>query len=373
MKIDKDKLTNLLVNKTGLEKQQVREQLNELIDQIRKAAKRGKSFEIEGFGVFSVKEEILQFEPSESLETEINHKYAGMKPIELIGAYKDTPDVKISESGKEKSEAKSSGVKGDREKEKEEEEILNSREAKKPSFRLDTNPPAEQMEQIKESDMKQPATAGPGEKETKQTTVERKASEKQEDSSSLDKILAAAVIVIALGISGWFVYDLGLFNFVTGNGSGTKNMTEQQYEKQNAVEEAGPGQGLENSTTGEAETENTVSESEQKSSVSDTESTTIAEQSNSSIYGLRDGDVSQAAEGYTIVVHSLKDESKAKGLESDFNRSGYLTILDKAVVNGQTYWRVGLGQFKTVADAQQAAKQLPESYRENHFIRKFKN
>lgn len=103
MTINREKLIELLVDKTGFEKEQVEEQLSELISRIQKAAGEGKSFEIEGFGIFHIKDDELHFEPSGELETEVNHKYAGMEPIELVGSSRE-PDEEEEKEKEEKAE-----------------------------------------------------------------------------------------------------------------------------------------------------------------------------------------------------------------------------------------------------------------------------
>ncbi len=97
MIIDKEQLISLLIDKTGLDATEVEDQLTELINRIQQAAQEDKSFEIEGFGTFNMEEGTLQFEPSDTLETEINNKYAGMKPIELIGAFKEPEGDEVPE------------------------------------------------------------------------------------------------------------------------------------------------------------------------------------------------------------------------------------------------------------------------------------
>ncbi|MDZ7716575.1 MAG: HU family DNA-binding protein [Balneolaceae bacterium] len=108
MQIDKEQLIQLITDKTELDMQQVGEQLNELIAAIREAADKGQSYEIEGFGTFKMVDKKLRFSPSPSLKTEINHKYAGMQPIELIGAFKDTRDIAAEEEQESTPEPKES-------------------------------------------------------------------------------------------------------------------------------------------------------------------------------------------------------------------------------------------------------------------------
>ena len=84
MKIDRAKLVELLVEKTGMDSDEIDSQLKQLIDRILDAAERGKALEIKEFGMFYFDENgDLKFDPSDELSTEINFKYAGMEPVEL--------------------------------------------------------------------------------------------------------------------------------------------------------------------------------------------------------------------------------------------------------------------------------------------------
>jgi len=98
MKIDKKKLIELLVTKTGMDATEVEDQLEQLIRRIIDAAERGKALEIKEFGLFYFDEEgELKFDPSKELSTEINFKYVGMEPVELKpprdAAQKETADA----------------------------------------------------------------------------------------------------------------------------------------------------------------------------------------------------------------------------------------------------------------------------------------
>src|SRR5690625_4111000 len=85
MKIDRERLVDLLVAKTSMERHEVEAQLEQLIERIVSATKRGKALEIKGFGTFYFdSDHELKFDPSRSLSTEISYKYAGMQPVELL-------------------------------------------------------------------------------------------------------------------------------------------------------------------------------------------------------------------------------------------------------------------------------------------------
>lgn len=188
----------------------------------------------------------------------------------------------------------------------------------------------------------------------------------KDESDPIGRFLVAAVIVVALGVSGWFVYDFGLLDSVIGNGSKSTGSTGPTVENVDPPSTVGQDNGA---AEGNVDKEEPASEQNADNSVPN--SVSIAEQSKGSMYGLRGGAVPQVETGYTIVVHSLRSKSKAEEIEQNLKSEGYLTILTSGVVRESTRWRVGLGQFKTVEDAQKAIDELPAPYKQNNFIRKF--
>lgn len=499
MIINKEKLLELLVEKSGLPREEVKDQLDELVQNIREAAERDKDFQIDVFGTFSVnKDGSLTFSPSEKLETEINHRYAGMKPIEIIGAFENTPGVDVEESEENAGEQGEAGqteeedfttsfvydepedeedsseqdeeetvfetagqkISADRsdvgseedtekaaeaetdeeavdedkslkesEKEKQEERKESVDEDKNDPFGLKEAlesgkkpesspseskaeeqfiPPGPKKEPMRNREMEEkersespegkvrPAPSmtplkvstaskkSAGKTETsKNKTAAKKKQSKTSESDPIGRVLIAAVIVIAIGVSGWLTYDL----FLSGNGngsevtgtsapvqaelSGTAGTAAEQGEPAGAgTDDADSEDTQEEEGSALIDAENTEQEGSQ--AIEDNESgsvSNIAEQSRQSMYRLRGGAVPKAEQGYTIVVHSLRNEEKARSLGQQLETDGYITVISRATVNGLVFWRVGLGQFRSMEDAQEAVEQLPERYRNNHFIR----
>lgn len=89
MLIDREKLIDLLVERTGEDRAHMAQQLSELVAKIDAITKDGKKYTIQRFGTFYREEGELQFFPAQELATEINYKYVGMKPIELMEPYKE--------------------------------------------------------------------------------------------------------------------------------------------------------------------------------------------------------------------------------------------------------------------------------------------
>lgn len=357
MTIDREQLIELLVSKTGLGEKQVKEQLNQLITQIQKAADQGKSFEVEGLGTFKEEGDTLDFKPEDTLQTEINHKYAGMKPIELIGAYKETSGTEVG-----KDENISEPVEAEPEPVPEE---MKADEAKTTKFQLDEDALAEEAAE-KETDQqtdteelkKDKEEAIPPKQQPPALPEKRSpvtASEESDD--PLGKFLVAAVIVIAVGVSGWMIVDFGVFDGLFSSPETTTASTVERADENEVQDNENDLQNLAEQNAGD--------------DVSTNESVNESESSDSPVFGLQGEEISEAPEGYTIVVHSLRSEQKIKGMEQNYRSDGYITIVREAAVGGQTYWRLGLGQFRTVEEAQQAIEELPEPEKSNNFIRKF--
>ena len=452
MTIDRQQLIELLAQKTGLEREQIEEQLSELINKIKKAAEKGKTFEIKEFGTFSIVDDMLHFEPAEELKTEINHKYTGMEPIELIGAFGEgsAEEKKTkAESGKEDEKPEEateedrvwgldlpeeeeepaaeepekptpqqqpapgeepeppSPIPGEKDKpvpppdEKEDE-----KEPKPPADRLEDEampapPPGEpagEEEAVGRESVKDDKTeeeepkpkfqfdSGRERKSRPETTpkaTQRSASRKTSPKSAEDEkdpigtILTVFVIVAALAAAGWLVFDMGLIPGLSGGNGETvveqqpppppqETQPEQQPQNDDINEPAPETQNTQQPSTEEQQPQATESE---QPSPSQTEQ---QEQPPPPVYGLKGELNPEANDGYTIIVHSLRSESKARGIRDDLRNEGFRTILTQAVVRGTTYWRVGIGQFETVGDARDAVGNLQEPFRSNHFIKKIR-
>lgn len=401
MVIDKEQLISLLKEKTGQEREQLQKQLSELIDRIHKAAEQGKKFEVEGFGTFNMQEGNLQFEPSDTLETEINNKYAGMKPIELIGAFKQPEGDEIPDMDEETDEdekqvwAYDDTTSVEDEPEEEPKPVAESAEEQTHEETEDQEDVAKDDEQLVTSDevsgnkvekksdpsevetddaerlQKTRAQAEP-EEESKQAGVEEEDSDKESD--LIGQFLVAAVIVIALGVGGWLVYDAGLIggDTPTGNSQQISGQTTQQ-----AGASAGQTGDSQNESpqkdVAKTDQNNKTSEPEQSEKVANNEgSQPNDETQQQETNGLR-GDLEQSIDnGYTIVVYSLTDINRAETQRDNLRQAGYRALINTVKVGGESHYRVGIGQFQTVDAAQQAVDEIPESFQSssNHFIKR---
>lgn len=92
MHIDHQKLVELLTETSGIEKEKVESQLEELVEEIKEAIAEGDAYEVSGLGVFSGIGNNILFIPSDDFATEINYKYVGMEPIEMDDAAPKTAE-----------------------------------------------------------------------------------------------------------------------------------------------------------------------------------------------------------------------------------------------------------------------------------------
>lgn len=384
-------LTDLLVQKTGLEEEQVNAQLDLLADHIQAALKENGTFKIPDLGKFVLKDSSVDFIAEEQFATEINHNYAGMKPIELIGAFQEIHDSSAEEepasglaAGVEEYEKE---ITPEAEKEDQQEEKIIAGKIPIPDEGQES--PEEVPEVPKETVAAE--NRAPDEEEDKEVEpevepekvkarpvapsgTEKKEYRQQSNSETQDPIgrfLIAAVIVIALGISGWLVYDMGFFENESNN-------------NENAISESRVTQSpnlLENGSAGsdnnKAEHDSVVNSdnpeagtSEQNESNPGSSITSIAEESRQSAYGLRGGATPDISDGYTIVILSMRNEAKVRSVNTELQQEGYRTIITKASVMDTTFWRLGLGRFKTISDASEASLKLPDPYKSNYFIKR---
>lgn len=375
MTIDKEKLISLLVDKTGLEEEQVEDQLSELISRIQQAAESGKSFEIEGFGTFRMDNDTLHFEPSDRLETEINNRYAGMKPIELIGAFKE-PDADEIPDAPETAENDDDIWGLQKEKEIAEPEPPATEKTPDPAATEEAPvPPADSkgipgMPAEEKTPAEEVVTAKKTTETGKKKTKKPAAKKKEED--PIGRFLVAAVVVLAVGVGGWFVYDLGFRNetdTVADTRTSSPTLTLQQEPSSGSTEREEDEQESVSSEEEDSESREELNSGNEVPNNPENQGTEEDDDGNSpyGLYGTADDNIT---DGYTIVVHSLRSRQQADAMQSKLNREGYRIVVSEATINGEIYYRVGVGQFESVARAQQAVAELPDNYKDNHFIRR---
>lgn len=85
-------------------------------------------------------------------------------------------------------------------------------------------------------------------------------------------------------------------------------------------------------------------------------------------YGLLGDSFDKQLGGYTIRLYSLEDRDKATTISNDIKAQGYRVDVFPVTIDQREYWRVAVGQFRTIDDAEGAAETLPASIGEDYFI-----
>jgi len=358
MKIDKQKLVELLVEKTSMEEEEVRSQLDQLIERIIDAAKRGKALEIREFGLFYFDEAgELKFDPSDELSTEISFKYAGMKPVEL----KPERDTSFPEP-------------------EEDDDDLEDFDFLSDIASDDSNVyPGTEEEKGVFADQEKPA------EKKKSTTLKSPKFQAKKRSGSIIWVFAAIVAVAALVLA--YLYFIGSLATTTqqpspavtqvepdeltsmNEGESQPSASESNEEQQQSAETANQSQESE-IPEAEIEIESSVEPPEEIIPSDPAEPARETEVSNEDqpLYGLRGSVMEEANSGYSIVLHSFTEEENARSTSESLTQQGYRSIVSSRTVADRTMWRVSVGQFETLQDAQQATRNLPEPYNTQNFI-----
>jgi len=89
-------------------------------------------------------------------------------------------------------------------------------------------------------------------------------------------------------------------------------------------------------------------------------------------YGLLGGSFIDQLDGFTINLYSFKDLEKASDVSSEIKNQGYRVDVNPVSINNTEYWRVTVGQFRTIENAHKAAETLPAPLKEEYFIHRIK-
>jgi len=324
MKIDKKKLVELLVDKTSMKKEAVEEQLDQLVERILDAARRGKALEIKEFGMFYFDQDgILKFEVADELSTEISFKYAGMKPLEL----KPERDASI---------------------------IISDPDEEAPS---EVSAKTVAAKRVTDHTEKEPVKAGTATDPVKSSTQPKKRMTDAKKSKESKRGSVIAIVLIAVLILAGIFYFRSTQSVETVTGP---VMT--QDEEVPAVSEQ------DHVAVIQEEEVTVLSDSEQQEA--EREQTVQPQVSTVSDYGLRGSAVSLQGSVFSIVVHSMSNEVAARRTVAQFTEQGYRAFVTTRTIEGNETWRVSLGQFPSVEAAIRAAAELPSPYNEENFIQR---
>lgn len=405
MTIDKKKLVELLVEKTSMNKEEVKAQLDQLIERILDAAKRGKALEIKEFGVFYFDEEgELRFDAAEELSTEISFKYAGMKPVEL----KPERDTTISDIEEEADEDESEEFDEDpfatsyedsvfeedqaEESDVEPEEEPKSRLDVEEEFPFDFDDESDEEKDTEESIIDDPFSSEalepleePVETEEERTKIQdikpvSRNPVKKKDNTGV--FILIAIVVIAVLIGGYFYYVSTQSELSTELSQSTSTQmqsgVDESTDSETAQTEPENSQMIDQETTNQQATGNNQVSPEQGGSNQGTEEEIVsnngvtASQTDQDLYGLRGSVIEEANNGYSIVLHSFRSEENAMQAANQLRADGYRVIVNSRTVYENLVWRVSVGQFESLGTAQQATTQLPEPYSTQNFIQRIR-
>ncbi|MCC5913295.1 MAG: SPOR domain-containing protein [Balneolaceae bacterium] len=472
MKIDKEKLIGLLIEKTGMEKVEVEEQLQQLIKRIVDAAERGKALEIKEFGMFYFDEGgELRFDAAKELSTEVNFKYAGMEPVELKPARESANKQEDEEEDTEAASAKKEETAADEEKAKDQgdddaDDVFGigaggtqkksdkDDEEKKATdrpeladdeydFEYEEGEPKEREEDpfaglLGDASSKMQKGEPSGfemsllSEEAKRKLAEEEESKEEEeavepeeefveadpvatssdDKDEIDEDIFAGLddlddldddepvelpeesaekktpepepvaasarrpapkpkkkerdpIMMVLGVILALVLIGSAFVIIP-------SLMDGPDPDQNQVPATAPQQPAVDEDIADAQDVLVPLEPEADAEVTEEMADEIeaAEDSDQPIYGLTGEIVDQANDGFSIVLFSLRQEERARDQAANLSEDGYRVIVNSRTVDGETVWRVSVGQFESIADAQTGATDLPSPYNTNNFIQR---
>jgi cell division septation protein DedD len=446
MKIDKQKLIDLLVEKTGMDLDAVELQLDQLIERIQEAAEKGKALEIKGFGMFYFsKEGELKFDPSDDLQTEVNYKYAGMEPVEIkkpresagkqiaeeekeepesgdteeqepVWGFdpesEEAPEIPESQEPEKKSEKtaaedesekqldskddESSGkeeeekpfdpfadfdhgiIKSKEDISKEEEQEKTSEQDKKPEEKKtgltprsfvgedEFEEPEEKADDLDdifpsfedESKKNQPAAQSRGALESKQTAGKNEKRKKNPVQTLITTIVFVMVSVVGVIVA----IDFGLMDSLFGDSDPPpREITLAEPQPQVPVD----SDAMENL---DQEPQDEAADAADQEQPGPTEIEEV-EEPDTPEFGLHGSAMSIDGRYYSIILHSMRNENRAREMRDELQDEGYRAVMNPVESEEHgTMWRIGVGQFETISQAQSAASELPQNYRDNHFI-----
>ena len=383
MTIDKKHLVELLVDKTSMNAEEIKNQLDQLIERILDAAKRGKALEIKEFGSFYFDEEgELRFDAAEELSTEISFKYAGMKPVEL----KPERDTSIPDVEDQMEEDEEEDLFGDPfdEYEAEEEAESGTKKDEETDLEEEENAPfdfdddSDEEDETNESIIDDPFSSEgiepleePVEKEEETTTIENlktvpRQPVKRRDNTGIFILIAIVVVAVLVGAYFYYVNTQSQNEADTTqsstaqvqSGVNENENTDANAESTPAESQPNEGQNAEVTTDpNQALTAEDQTVTEQAVSNQGTEEETVpnasisASETDQPMYGLSGTVIEEANNGYSIVVHSFRTEEVAMEAAAQLRAEGYRVIVSSRTVNENLVWRVSVGQFETLGAA----------------------
>lgn len=335
MKIEKSKLIERLVEKSGLASDEVEQHLKELTGQIHKTAEKGKALEVKGLGLFYQSEDReLLFDPAEEFATEVNYQYAGMEPVEVETG---RPSSSPAAAKQEPYDLASAGGAS----EKPEEKGSKSSEKKGKSSKSASK---------KAKKEKKPAS---GKKTAAGTPSPSRRRVVKSEKDSIMNLVYTVITIAVLAVTLIYVLDLN------ESGPGPEPATSEEAARPEQPAESTPvpdGSG-ESSSEAAVEAGSTVERSDEEAEAPSVEEPAPPR------YGLMGETIELKGRYYTIVLHSMSQKLRAEEEAGRLRDNGYRDVLYPVDSEDHgTMWRVGVGQFETIETAQQEAEELDRPF-----------
>ena len=365
------------------------------------------SVQLTGLGTLKKDISGISLELDPSFAIEINYKYAGMQPIVVSDDFnvgieedeetevEDEPEVQVEpEVDNEPEEEQESVVDEEPDFEEDREADDNTEVEVEPEPEEEHEPgeevdladgPESEVEDEPEPDLDDEANA----RIAKRTASLR--SPKKTKKSNLTPIyIGIGVVFIAAMIAGWQFYLKPILvepAMLVGDSSTEQSNVTEAMDSNSISEEQQPSAALDNeknSQKGEASGSMVMNE---ESSIISPENSALRINSDSVVsapimaknvaeipvdqprYGLMGEVDTRANDGYTMVLLSLSNRQSAMEKYELYRSAGYRSLFSP--VNSSRFglmWRVSIGQFSTVEQALEVAKELPKEIIKDYFI-----
>jgi hypothetical protein len=429
-----EELIQKLADLTEMAFEDVEAELDDLVQRIRKEAKGGATYKVSGLGTFRELDDKLTFTPDEKLATEINYKYAGMEPIEIMAGFAEQevdaeeqvqqePSERSQRLEKEKgeesepvgeeepvteeatvdtesqkdtdteaSEAEESPEVSEEKHPEQVESAAGSEEMKAEPEKAESKPDQKDQEKPESKKEEKPVTSKTDEKSEKtndipekeeKTLTKAKTSDKKKDAKPKKKTKRKTVADRrGSQTTTWVILSAAAVVILAVVIWGLSQRGDTDQAKQ-----AGMGTGeMASETTSKSDESNQkvipmdeISEDDQaneqaskpETSEEDLPDSPVLNMDYDAPYGLKGIPSNQGMKGYTLVVFSFGRESNASRQADKLSEKGYRAIVDYVTLeDGTERWRVGVGQFATLDSARSASKRLPEPYKSDFFIKR---
>ena len=351
------------------------------------------SVQLTGLGTLKKDISGISLELDPSFAIEINYKYAGMQPIVV------SDDFNVGIEEEEESEVEVDPEPEEETQPEEEQESVVDEEPDSEEDReandnteIEVDPEPEQEREPEEEQESEPDLDDEAKARIAKRTASLRSPKKTKKSSLTPIYIGIGVVFIAAMIAGWQFYLKPILDepaMLVGDSNTEPSNVTEAIDSDSISEEQQPSAALDNEKNGlEGEASGTMVMNEESSIISPENSASrintdsvvsapimaknVAEiPADQPRYGLVGEVDTRANDGYTLVLFSLSNRQSAMEKYELYLSAGYRSLL--APVNSSRFglmWRVSIGQFSTVEQALEVAKELPKETIKDYFITK---